>query len=86
MRSGRIESEDLVHRKLSPLKLVLCASPRYLQRHPAISHPRDLENHQLLGLHHHGLAGSILLFRGEETYSLERDAETGISSNNLFAM
>ena len=61
LRSGRIESEDLVHRKLSPVKLVLCASPRYLQRHPAISHPRDLENHRLLGMHHHGLAGPLLL-------------------------
>lgn len=86
LRSGRIESEDLVHRKLSPVKLVLCASPRYLQRHPAISHPRDLENHRLLGMHHHGLAGPLLLFRGDESCALEWDAETGISSNNLFAM
>lgn len=86
LRSGKIESADLVHRKLSPLKLVLCASPRYLQQYPAITHPRDLENHQLLGLHHHGLAGPLLLFKGDESYSLEWDAETGISSNNLLGM
>ncbi|MCT6593238.1 transcriptional regulator, partial [Pantoea dispersa] len=72
LRSGRIESEDLVHRKLSPLKLVLSASPRYLQQHPANSHPRDLENHHILGLHQHGRAGPLLLFRGEESYALEQ--------------
>ncbi|MGC0796275.1 LysR substrate-binding domain-containing protein, partial [Pantoea agglomerans] len=32
------------------------------------------------------LAGPLLFFRGEESYALEQDAETGISLNNLFAM
>lgn len=44
-KSGIIESEDLVYRKISPLKLVLCASPKYIRKYGRISHPGDLENH-----------------------------------------
>lgn len=87
LRSGRIESEDLVHRALSPLQLVLCASPRYLRQQPVISHPRDLHAHRLLRLHHHGLAGPLMLSRGEESYLLEDDVSgNGVSSNNLSGM
>lgn len=86
LRSGRIESEELVHRKLSPLKLVLCANPDYLNRHPPIKHPRDLEKHNLFGMHHHGLSGPLILSRGEESFVLANISDTGISSNNLFAL
>ncbi|MDF7788602.1 LysR family transcriptional regulator [Pantoea stewartii] len=86
LRSGRIESDDLVHRKLSPLKLVLCASPEYLSCHPPIRHPRDLKNHNLFGMHHHGLSGPLMLFSEEESFLLEQFSDTGISSNNLFAL
>lgn len=86
LRSGRIESEGLVHRKLSPLKLVLCASPDYLRRSPPVSHPRDLEHHHLFGMHHHGLSGPLMLSRGGESFLLENSSDTGISSNNLFAL
>lgn len=86
LRSGRIESEDLVHRKLTPLKLVLCASPDYLRRSPPVMHPRDLENHELFGMHHHGLSGPLMLSRGEESFLLENFSDKGISSNNLFAL
>lgn len=86
LRSGRIESEDLVHRKLNPLKLVLCASPDYLRRHPPITHPRDLKNHNLFGMHHHGLSGPLMLSRGEESFLLDNISDTGISSNNLFSL
>ncbi|WP_112290164.1 LysR family transcriptional regulator [Rahnella sp. AN3-3W3] len=86
LRSGRIESEDLVHRKLSPVKLLICASPDYLSRHPAISHPCDLERHTLMGMHNNGLSGPLMLYCGEESYLVDSSAENGISSNNLLAM
>lgn len=86
LRSGRIESDDLVHRKLSPVKLLLCASPQYLKKHTAIRHPRDLEKHNLFGMHQNGLAGPLMLSRGEESYLLDHSTENGISSNNLLAM
>jgi len=87
LRSGRIESDNLIHRKLNPVRLCLCASQAYLDRHPAITHPRDLEKHVLFGMHHHGLAGPLNLFRGDENYVLPPPhIESGLSSNNLLAM
>lgn len=86
LRSGRIESEDLVHRKLSPLKLVLCASPDYLRRSPPVTHPRDLQHHHLFGMHHHGLSGPLMLSRGVESFLLDNPSDVGMSSNNLFAL
>ncbi|SFN06689.1 DNA-binding transcriptional regulator, LysR family [Izhakiella capsodis] len=86
LRSGRIESDNLVHRKLSPVKLCLCASQRYLDRHPPIIHPRDLAQHALFGMHQNGLAGPLRLSRGEESYLLEQSSVSGLSSNNLLAM
>jgi DNA-binding transcriptional LysR family regulator len=35
-------SEELISRKLFPVRRVLCASPRFLQRFGAPQHPRDL--------------------------------------------
>lgn len=86
LRSGRIESEDLVHRSLSPVRLLLCASPSYFRHHPPLIHPRDLSKHQLLGMHHHGLDGPLMLSRGNESFLLERPSNCGLSSNNLMAM
>ncbi|MEI2606792.1 LysR family transcriptional regulator [Erwinia aphidicola] len=86
LRSGRIESEDLVHRSLSPVRLMLCASPSYLRQHDPLTHPRDLAGHRLFGMHQHGLAGPLMLSRGDESFLLEVPPGGGVSSNNLMAM
>lgn len=85
LRSGRIESEDLVQRQLSTLKLVLCASPDYLRQNPPINHPSDLENHRIFRMHNNGLAEAITIHNGNESYTI-KDSSKGISSNNLFGM
>jgi len=41
---------DFVFRELRPNRLVVCASPAYLKRAPALRAPADLINHQLLAL------------------------------------
>ncbi|EBN2212545.1 TPA: LysR family transcriptional regulator [Escherichia coli] len=86
LKSGKIENEDLIYRKLSPLKLVLCASPSYLKKHKKISHPSDLENHSILGIHNHGLSGPLTLYRNDESYTINTSFDTCISSNNLLSI
>jgi DNA-binding transcriptional LysR family regulator len=39
---------NVVSRKLASTRVVLCASPRYLQTHGTPQHPRDLANHALI--------------------------------------
>jgi DNA-binding transcriptional LysR family regulator len=40
-------STDLVSRPLFPVRRVFCATPRYLESHPAPQDPRDLHHHPL---------------------------------------
>ncbi len=35
-------------RKISPIKMLLCASPDYLKKHGFPKTPNDLQNHHLL--------------------------------------
>lgn len=74
-----------MYRKISPLKLVLCASPKYI-RNMAGSHIGDLENHIIVGLHNHGLSGPLTLFRQEESYTISGAVNVHLSSNNLLSV
>lgn len=86
LRSGCIESEALVHRSLSPVRLMLCASPSYLKKHAPITHPRDLGKQTLFALHQNGLSGPLMLSRGGESFLVETRADSCLSSNNLLSM
>lgn len=86
VRSGYIECDDLVHRSLSPIRLMLCASPSYLKKHASITHPRDLGKQTFFALHQNGLSGPLVLSRGKESFHVETRADSGLSSSNLLAM
>jgi DNA-binding transcriptional LysR family regulator len=45
VRIARMPSSSLISRRLAATRLVACASPEYLRRHPAIQHPADLAHH-----------------------------------------
>jgi len=48
LRIGQLKSSSLIARKLAPIRLVICASPDYLQAHGTPEHPDDLLQHQYL--------------------------------------
>ncbi len=48
IRVGSLKDSSLIARKLSPVKIYLCASPRYLEQHGTPKHPSDLEHHSCL--------------------------------------
>ena len=47
-RIGDLQDSSLKAKKISPIKLVICASPNYLSKHGTPSTPDDLKQHQLL--------------------------------------
>ncbi len=47
-QAGRLPSTSLVARKLASDRMLLCASPGYLRRAAAISHPDDLARHAVM--------------------------------------
>jgi DNA-binding transcriptional LysR family regulator len=48
LRFGPIADDNLIVRKLTPVKLVVCASPRYWKNHGMPAHPADLSQHEAL--------------------------------------
>lgn len=51
-RIGELSDSSLIARVLAPYRLVLCAAPAYLERHPPIHTIDDLSNHECLGFSH----------------------------------
>ncbi|HSV35771.1 MAG TPA: LysR family transcriptional regulator [Ramlibacter sp.] len=49
VRIARLPDSSLISRKLASTRLVLCASPSYLERRGAPRHPQDLTQHELIG-------------------------------------
>jgi DNA-binding transcriptional LysR family regulator len=45
VRIAQLHSSSLVSRRLAATRLILCASPRYLKTHPAITRPAQLADH-----------------------------------------
>lgn len=48
VRIGRLTDSSLIARKLSPVSLVACASPAYLQQHGTPQSPADLAEHEAI--------------------------------------
>lgn len=47
-RIADLKDSNLIARKVSPIKLLLCASPEYLKKYGTPKTPNDLKNHHLL--------------------------------------
>lgn len=48
LRAGRLEDSSLIARRLGEARLVVCAAPSYLERHPAPPTPEQLNAHTCL--------------------------------------
>lgn len=57
-RIGELNDSSLIARKISPICLMMCASPDYLSEHGDPKHPDELRKHQLL---HYSLDTSNIL-------------------------
>lgn len=85
LKSGFINSPDLVHCKLTPMPLVICASPDYIKKHGEITHPRDLEKHNILLLNHPSLREVTFIKTGVcEPFSVK--VHSNFISNNVPAI
>lgn len=51
-RIGELSDSGLIARQLMPYRLILCASPRYLETHEPLLVPDDLTRHECLGFSH----------------------------------
>lgn len=48
LRIGHLKSSSLIARRIAPVRLVLCASPAYLEQQGTPQRPEDLQSHRYL--------------------------------------
>jgi DNA-binding transcriptional LysR family regulator len=65
IRIGRLEDPGLVTRRLAPCRMVVCASPAYLERHGTPRKPADLMHAQRLAFSEAVSAGDWTLYDGK---------------------
>ena len=58
IRIAELRDSSLKARRICPIRLMLCASPAYLERHGTPSRPEDLAGHQIL---HYDIGGGPVL-------------------------
>jgi DNA-binding transcriptional LysR family regulator len=63
-------SEELIARKMFPVRRVFCASPSYLAAHSEINNPRDLREHRLGLYSGYHTRDRWDFFRGQEAISI----------------
>lgn len=65
VRIARSPGSAVVSRKLASTRIVLCASPRYLQEHGTPRHPRDLADHAVIS-YSYWSSGNEWTFQGPQ--------------------
>ncbi|WP_235319677.1 LysR family transcriptional regulator [Pectobacterium fontis] len=85
LKSGFINSPDLVHCKLTPMPLVMCASPDYLNENHRVVNPRDLDDHNVLMLNHPSLA-DLTFTKEDEGIQQAIKIDAKLISNNVTAI
>ncbi|HGK4757413.1 LysR family transcriptional regulator [Enterobacter cloacae] len=83
IKSGYLDSPDLIQKNLTPVPFGVFASQDYLRTHAVIVQPEDLNNHRLLRLSHPSLRSSVTFYggRGERKVSLGGIGD--FQSNNI---
>jgi DNA-binding transcriptional LysR family regulator len=49
IRIAQLPSSSLIYRKLASTRILVCASPDYLERHGTPQYPEDLKDHMVMG-------------------------------------
>ena len=79
---GKLEDSSVVALKLSSSRLIVCASPEYLEENGAPKKPDDLKNHVCLGVCHNLVFSSNWVFNidgKEKTFNIDNKY---LKSNN----
>lgn len=81
LRIGHLKSSSLIAKKIAPIRLILCASPHYLEKIGPISHPNQLNGEDFLRYTYMEYGQSTQpLFQVLRAFSLNK--QFGYSANN----
>lgn len=80
LRIGRLKSSSLIAKRLAPVRLVLCASPAYLEQYGTPGKPEDLSGHRYLRYSYMNMDPGHSLQKWLQVNS--RESTRGMISNN----
>ncbi|MFT6896042.1 MAG: DNA-binding transcriptional LysR family regulator [Paraglaciecola sp.] len=80
LRIGRLKSSSLIAKHVTPIRLILCASPEYLKKHGTPSRPEDLKNLRYLHYSYMEMDGKEEIYPWLRSKNSERSGE--LQSNN----
>jgi DNA-binding transcriptional LysR family regulator len=80
IRIARLEDSSLQARRLCPIRLLLCASPAYLEKHGRPRRLEDLSSHRVL-VYDTGSGGTLQL-KNEEDRLVTISAPSPVTANN----
>ncbi|WP_349887407.1 LysR family transcriptional regulator [Pantoea ananatis] len=86
IKSGYLDSPDLIHKSLNSVEFGLYASRSYLDMHPPLSQPEDLNKHHLLRLNHTLMRSPLKFCRAKEVKDCFINGENEFYSNNIFSL
>lgn len=81
LRIGTVGSDQLVARKLGAMRLLMCASPEYLQRRGTPRTPADLARHDLLS-YAYSRKPRLWTLRGEDGATIEIKVAGSLHANS----
>ncbi len=80
IRSGLLEDSSAITRKLTTIKFVICASPKYLRQQPIPTHPNDLESLNCIDYNYRQEGKIWSFFKNKDAFDVP--IKGNISSNN----
>ena len=80
IRIADLKDSSLHARRICPIRLLLCASPSYLEKHGSPQQPKDLKSHQILG-YNLGSGHTIRLGNGKDDEQMVQ-ISTRMTANN----
>ncbi|MGP2504541.1 LysR family transcriptional regulator [Pantoea ananatis] len=83
IKSGQLDSPDLIQRKLNPVPFGMYASPEYLRKNGEPIRPEDLSGHSLLRLSHYSLRNPVAFRTGETVIPISINSEEEFYSNSI---
>lgn len=86
IKSGYLDSPDLIQKHLNPVPFGVFASQDYLRTHAVIVQPDDLNNHRLLRLNHPYLRSPVTFLGGREEKKISLGGIGDFQSNNISSL
>jgi DNA-binding transcriptional LysR family regulator len=84
LRIGNLADSSLIARKLADMEAMLCASPRYLELHPAITQPLDIQSHPMVVDSNHRSGASYVFQQADKRVSVK--CKSRIRANSASAI